>query len=308
MRLRYLRFLTAIAEHGTMTHAARSVGVSQPTLSENIQRLENELGTRLLNRNTRGVSLTTAGELVLSAAKPVLSRLDALPQQLQELKEGLSGRFVLGCYHSLGAWYLPRVFSRLIQELPDIDLQVHTARSADVQQAVLDRSCDLGLIINAAPHPDLVITVVSNDLITFVGNTSRLNHHVNNRIEILKEGPLFYPDQPPFTTLVEQLDAENLLPPRCVALRDLEIIKSIVADGVGCGVLPLRVARCGRGGLSPIGDSLPCVHDIVHMVMRYDTPRVRALRALRALLAEVGGAHSVDSPLHALDISDLNIA
>ncbi|MEL6345794.1 MAG: LysR family transcriptional regulator [Myxococcota bacterium] len=289
MQLRLLRSLLAVAEHGTITGAARALGIAQPTLSANIRRLEGELGTPMLHRHARGVSLTAAGELVLANATPVLQRIDELPQQVRALTDGLSGRFVLGCYHSLGAWYLPSVFRQLLQRYPDIDLQVHAARSADVHQAVIDRECDLGLVVNALPHPDLIVTAVSSDAITVVTSASHCERFPDPTAA-LAAGPLFYLDQEPFTILLQRLAARELLPTRCVPLGDLELIKALVVSGVGLAFLPLRVARYGTTNLQILDLDLPRFDDTIHLIMRFDTPRVRALRALRAVIAEVGGA------------------
>ena len=290
MEIRYLRYLAAIAEYGTVTRAARSLGIAQSTLSEGILRLEAALGAKLLLRNARGVELTAAGALVLSDAVLVLRHLDALPQQLRDLTEGLSGRFVLGCYHSLGAWFLPQVFSRLIVELPDIDLQVFSARSSEVQQAVLERECDLGLVINALPQPDLVLTTVCSDAVTVVASAACLGQHHSDSRAFLMERPLFFLEQPPFTTLLERLTVQGLRPGRCVPLGDLEMVKALAVAGVGSAVLPLRVASYGQTDLLPLDPALPRMDDLVHLIVRYDTPRVRALLALRTLLAEVGAA------------------
>jgi molybdate transport repressor ModE-like protein len=119
MELRQLRYLRAIAAHGSMTAAAREVGVGQSTLSESMRKLEEELDARLLHRNARGVTLTRAGELVAAHAATILTHADQLPAAVAALTEGLSGTFRLACYHSLGAWLLPSVMARLLVELPE---------------------------------------------------------------------------------------------------------------------------------------------------------------------------------------------
>ncbi len=286
MELRHLRYIAAVSEEGSLTAAATSLGIGQSTLSESVRRLEEELGTRLLYRHARGVKLTAAGELVRAHAESVLTRVDALPALIDALTDGLSGNFVLGCYHSLGAWFLPDVFTRLLQELPEIDLQVYGAHSVDVRQAVIDRECDLGLVVNALPHPDLIVTEASTDAIVFVGRQDRLHTHTGR--ELLAKGPLFYMKQDPFTTLVERLAATGMVPSRCIALDDLEVTKALAASGTGVAVLPIRVALYGNSGLAPLDPALPRFDDTIHLVMRYDTPRTRALNALRTLILEVG--------------------
>ena len=293
--VRHLRQLRAIATHGSLTRAAAALGVGQPSLSESLRRLEEDLGTRLFYRHARGVEPTDAGALLVAHAEAVLPRLDALPGQLSALTDGLGGRFVLGCYHSLGAWYLPGVYQRLLDDLPDIDLQVRSARSAAVRAAVIDRECDLGLVVNAEPHPDLVITEVCRDAIAFVASARRLAAVPG--LACLAAGPLFHQDREPFASLLAKLEARGQMPSRVIPLGDLELAKAIVARGVGVAALPLRVARYGGTDLQVVHPELPRFDDTIHLLMRYDTPRVRALRELRRVLVEVGRALLDDEPI-----------
>lgn len=294
MELRQLRYLQVIAAHGSMTAAAREVGVAQSTLSEGIGKLEDELGCRLLFRNPRGVALTPAGELLVAHAETILDRVDQLPAAIAALSEGLSGSFRLACYASLGAWLLPAVMRRLLAELPDVVLEVDTMPSAAVHDAVLSRRVDLGLVVNAHPHPDLVITTVSHDRIVVMAHRERLAAAPGR--EALRAGPLFHLDREPFTTLLSRLAAIGELPARCVPLGDLELVRAMVSEGIGVAALPVRVARHADGGLVEVDPTLPRFDDTIHLVMRYDTPRTAALKAVRRVLGEEGARIAASDP------------
>lgn len=287
MDLRHLRYLRVIAEHGSMTAAARELGLGQSTLSESMRKLEDELGARVLFRNTRGVTLTPAGELACAHAEAILAQADKLPAAVAALSTGLAGHFRLACYHSLGAWLLPSVMARLLTELPDVTLEVVTMPSADVHDAVLSRQVELGLIVNAHPHPDLVVTTVSADTIAVVAHQSRLAAEPGRAA--LRRGPLFHLDREPFTTLLSRLAAIGEMPNRRIALGDLELVKAMVMEGIGVAVLPIRVAQVGDVGLVEVDASLPHFDDTIHMVMRFDEPRTEALKAVRRVVAEEGG-------------------
>jgi len=76
LELRHLRYFAAVAEAGTFTHAAERLFIAQPTLSQQVLRLEQLVGTRLLHRRRDGVALTAAGTVLLDAARDVLSLVD----------------------------------------------------------------------------------------------------------------------------------------------------------------------------------------------------------------------------------------
>jgi len=84
LELRHLRYLAAVADAGTFTHAAERLFIAQPTLSQQIRQLEQILGTRLLHRGREGVQLTTAGSVLLDAARDVLSRVDHAVSQTRQ--------------------------------------------------------------------------------------------------------------------------------------------------------------------------------------------------------------------------------
>ena len=96
MELRYLRYFVAVAEARNFTRAARDLGISQPPLSQQIQRLEREIGTPLLRRLTRGIELTEAGESFYEDACQILALSDAALEKTKGIARGMNGRLALG--------------------------------------------------------------------------------------------------------------------------------------------------------------------------------------------------------------------
>ena len=94
MELRYLRYFVAVAEARHFTKAAKELGISQPPLSQQIQRLEREIGTPLFRRLTRGVELTEAGESFYEDACQILALSDAALEKTKGIARGLNGRLM----------------------------------------------------------------------------------------------------------------------------------------------------------------------------------------------------------------------
>ena len=139
MELAHLRYFREVARLGSMTAAARALGLSQPTLSVAVRQLEEELGAALLQRHRGGASLTAAGAELLRHADEVFALLDRAAASIAGLERDLVGQFVLGCHESLGAYFLPGFMSGFWRSEPRIELSLWNAPSAAVEDADFER-------------------------------------------------------------------------------------------------------------------------------------------------------------------------
>src|SRR4051812_13504293 len=124
MDLRRLRYFAALAEHGHFTRAAESLHVAQPALSQQIRRLEEELGLPLVHRTTRRVALTEAGELLAARARRILAEVDAASAEMADLAGVRAGRVVVGAMQSLGAFDLSALLAAFHERHPGVELTV----------------------------------------------------------------------------------------------------------------------------------------------------------------------------------------
>src|SRR6516165_4224296 len=132
-----LRYFLAIARHANMTRASGDLGVTQPALTIALRRLETALGTTLFVRTREGVTITATGEELVHHASELLAGLERAEHAIAGLESGARGRFVVGCPESLGIYFMPAVVARVARELPLVELALVTARSRDVERAVL---------------------------------------------------------------------------------------------------------------------------------------------------------------------------
>src|SRR5919205_63380 len=102
MDLNQLRYLIALAEEKNFTRAAAREHIAQPALSQQIKRLERELGLALVERTTRRVSITDAGELLVARARRVFAELEAARAEMQELTGVRTGHVRVGTLHTMG--------------------------------------------------------------------------------------------------------------------------------------------------------------------------------------------------------------
>jgi len=118
MELRHFRYFIAVAEESSLGRAAERLHVSQPALSQQIGDLEDELGLRLLTRNSRGVELTEAGRVFLIGGRRVLVAAKEAAERAQEAAKGERGRLVIGSLGAATVSFLSGVLSRFREEHP----------------------------------------------------------------------------------------------------------------------------------------------------------------------------------------------
>lgn len=304
-----LRYFQHVAERGSFTAAARALRVSQPSLSVAVRKLEETLGTPLLHRSRQGVSLTRAGAILLEHTRQAGRTLEAARQEMLALDTEPRGRFTLGAHESLAAYLLPGFMARFLERYPAIRLELDNGNSRAVEQAVVDRRLDVGLVVNPSRHDDCVVVDLFEDRVGFVVSAARWRRAEAAPEELLARLPLVHvPVLAQTQYLLGALATAGIEPPSQLTCSSMELVKSLVLDGVGVGILPYRVARHGvsAGRLVPLGGSLPVFEDVITLVRRYDLPMtagarvlIEGLRAHAAAmppLEEVLGAQSRQPP------------
>jgi DNA-binding transcriptional LysR family regulator len=142
MELRHLRYFVAIAEERSFTRAAERLWVAQPGLSNQIRRLESELGVQLFERRARGVDLTEAGELFLERARTALAAADAARSTGHDLEEGLVGSVRLGIVTGAGWPGTSALLGHFGRERPAVELTVVEAYGGTLLRDLRDGRLD----------------------------------------------------------------------------------------------------------------------------------------------------------------------
>jgi LysR family transcriptional regulator, transcription activator of glutamate synthase operon len=146
MDLRQLRYLVALAEERHFTRAAAREHIAQPALSQQIQRLEDEVGIPLVERTTRQVRITQAGELLVARARRILSELEAAHAELEAAKGMEFGHLTVGAMHTMGPVDLSLVLAVFHQRHPGVDLTVREEASEDLARMIRDDELDLAFL------------------------------------------------------------------------------------------------------------------------------------------------------------------
>jgi LysR family transcriptional activator of glutamate synthase operon len=152
MELRQLRYVVALAEERSFTRAASKVLVAQPALSQQIAKLEAELGVPLVDRTTRHVGMTEAGERLVEHARRVLKQIDVAHEELADLAGVRSGRLTIGASQTVGGFDLLGLLATFHGRYPAVDLALREDLSLGLAAQLRADELDLAFItIPAGP-------------------------------------------------------------------------------------------------------------------------------------------------------------
>ncbi|MBI0383232.1 transcriptional regulator CynR, partial [Streptomyces albiflaviniger] len=152
MELRHLRYLLAVADHGSFTRAAEALHISQPTLSQQVKQLERAVGVQLLDRTGRAVRLTDAGEIYLDHARRALRDLAAAERAVHDTLDLSRGHLRLAVTPTFTAYLVGPLIADLHARHPGIALTVKEMAQDRIESALLADELDLGIAF-AGPHP-----------------------------------------------------------------------------------------------------------------------------------------------------------
>lgn len=146
MELRQLRYLVALADELNFTRAAANEHVAQPALSQQIRRLEDEVGLALVERTTRSVALTDAGQLLVGRARRVLSELTAAANELEALRGLDTGHVTIGAMHTMGPIDLSLCLAEFHDRYPNVGLTVREYSSEEMAEMLRVDELDLAFL------------------------------------------------------------------------------------------------------------------------------------------------------------------
>jgi DNA-binding transcriptional LysR family regulator len=166
MELRQLRTFIAVAELRHFARAANLCNLSQPAVSHQIALLEEELGAKLLNRASRRVSLTVAGEVFFEEARRILGAVDRANERMAEVARGAVGRIRLGATATPGLYLLPPLLARFRSEHESYDLHFEIGPVHVIADRVARNDLDMAIVAGTVPSAELTTrTLLGDDLV-----------------------------------------------------------------------------------------------------------------------------------------------
>jgi DNA-binding transcriptional LysR family regulator len=293
MELRHLRYFVAVAEERHFGRAAERLHIAQPPLSQQIRRLEAELGAPLLHRTTRRVELAPAGEVLLVRAREILAAVDAAAEDARRAARGEFGRLAIGFTGSATYALLPALADALRDALPGVVLELRGEMLTPAQvSGLLDGTLDLGLLRPPVRDHSLEVEILRREpLVAVLPKAHRLAAADAVPLEQLEDEPfVMYPSH--FRSVlhdaVEDTCAAHGFRPRvALEVSETATLVSFVAAGLGVSLVPDSVRHMTVEGAvyRPLAREAAEVELAVAWRRDDDAPVVaRALEVVRAAL------------------------
>ena len=146
MTLQQLEYVMAVFRFRHFAKAAEYCGVTQPTLSSMVQKLEDELGVKIFDHKSQPIAPTPTGKMVVEQAWKVLLRARKLKETVEEEKNSLFGTFTIGILPTIAPYLIPRFFPQLMNKYPDMDVRIVEMKTEDLKRALVRGDVDAGIL------------------------------------------------------------------------------------------------------------------------------------------------------------------
>lgn len=168
-----LHVFNSVANHLNFTKAAEELFVTQPAVTKNIKELESQLKIDLFNRSKSGISLTKAGKLLKEYTEKLIEQEKELEYKLGELRHSLSGELRLGASTTIGQYILPTTLGEFIKQNPDIKVSLISQNSHEIEEKVLSKEIDLGVVEGSSRFKELRYVPFLEDKIVAIAHSSQ---------------------------------------------------------------------------------------------------------------------------------------
>lgn len=298
MTLEQLRIFIVVAQQEHFTRGAERLGLSQSSVSGAIAALEHEFKVLLFDRSRRHVSLTNAGNVLLTEAESILGRIELVERRMQDLTELRAGSVSLAASQTVGSYWLPPILNRFREQYPGIAIDLWTGNSTQAEKRVLASRVDLAVIEQEPLHSSLNAEIVSTDtLVLVVGHLHPWYardavdwSELTNTTWIMRE-----PGSGTRALFEAELVAHGISPAdlkTTLTLRSGEAVRNAVAMSRSAAVVSSLVAQVAIGaGLLRRLEPLALPRNYYALSLKTTPPT----RALAALLSDIRASISAET-------------
>jgi DNA-binding transcriptional LysR family regulator len=256
MELRHLRYFVAVAEELHFGRAAQRLKIAQPPLSQQIQKLERELGVALFTRSRRSVQLTDAGQALLPEAQRILASTEAAADLARRAGAGEIGRLNIGLVSSALYGLLPRFLRRLYADAPGLRVTLRDLPTDHIIDALGQRSLDLGFTRGPFRDPSILTLKLSDDpfIVAFPADHPLAQDGPLDIAALEKETILSFPRElrpeiyDAIVAVCQRAGFSPILEEQDVAPH--QVVLALVAAGRGVGLVPESYKSLAFPGVS----------------------------------------------------------
>ncbi len=288
MDLRQLRYLVALAEERHFTRAAFREHIAQPALSQQIKRLEEEVGLALVERTTRQVAITDAGELLVARARRILAEVEAAQSELQSLRGIHTGHVTVGAMHTMGPVDVSLALAIFHERHPDVELTVREMSSEELAEMLRVDELDLAFLSvteRIESHGLGLQQLVSEELVVVLPRDHTLSGH--KRIwmaELQNEQFISYRQGSRLRELLVSASQQAGFEPQVkLESNESQRIRRLVARRMGVAILPRSDAVSPGAEVAVVKLIEPSLHRDITLAWREERRLPPAAAELLAL-------------------------
>lgn len=292
MNLRDLKYIIAVAESRHFGKAAERCFVSQPTLSGQIRKLEDELGITIFERTNRSVEITPAGEEILTHARRIMEQADGIEQVARAYQDPLAGPLRIGAIPTLSPYLMPLILAPLRKQHPQMKLVLSEELTDTLLERLHDHEIDAALLATAVEEPEFETlplfdepfwVAYSRDHAFYHKDKIRLRDLTRENLLLLTEGHCLA-DQAMDICHMEERQTGDMADLRAASL---ETLIQLVGAGYGVTLVPALAIRgswtAGSGVVTqPL--AITGASRRVALVFRHSFPRRAALQAFAGIV------------------------
>lgn len=261
MELRQLQYTLQIAADKNFSRAAEKLHIAQPSLSQQLSKLEKELGVMLFQRNTSTVELTHAGASFVEHAQKIMDAVEQLRQEMSDISQLRKGKVVIGSMPITGSHLLPWVLPAFKKEYPDIEITLLEDSSMNLEKLTASGKTDLSLLSLPLAEPSLSWVPIGEERIDLAVPPQhplavRAQSHPDEAFslqDLKDEAFIVLKKGQGFRKLTFDLCREAGFEPNVVfESNNIETVQSLVATGMGVTLVPRFIARAKRSEFIPV--------------------------------------------------------
>ncbi|WJH34152.1 LysR family transcriptional regulator [Paenibacillus aurantius] len=258
MELRQLQYAIQIATEKNFSRAAEKLHIAQPSLSQQLSKLEKEIGVLLFQRNTNSVEVTHAGSVFVEKAQIILDRVAQLKKEMEDISQMRKGKLVVGSLPITGSHILPLVLPVFHANYPEIEVVLIEDTSANLESLISSGQTDISLLTLPLEEASLSCqTLIEEEICLAVPPQHPLAQTDENRrisVADLKNEPfILLKKGQGFRTIALDLCRRHGFEPHIVfESSNIGTVQSLVAAGMGIAFVPSMIAKQQAGSFTPV--------------------------------------------------------
>lgn len=241
MELKQLEYFYAVCQELHFTRAAEKVGISQPSLSQQIRLLEHEIGTPLFDRIGKKTALTESGKLLLQYTRKIFYEVEQAKTSIDELNGLQRGKILVGTLLTVEDYLITPTLLSFHQKYPGVKISVFGLRTGDIHKQLIENKLDLGIVFLPMKGDELESISLSTEEMAFaVPKGHPLENQDMLDLEVLKTTPsILLPQQYFIRKLIDEACKElGFFPKPIFEITTMQSLMNMVIKGVGVTILP----------------------------------------------------------------------